>query len=113
MKFILFIITTAALLLAGCATPFRAPADVAHIVLERGDSSVVIVEKIWLERKQGPLVVKGYVLKRLNVTDTTQTRSRTYGVRAFNVLRKSTRGVFSRLQFAASKRCMLLPQRPF
>lgn len=59
--------------LAGCATPFRAPADVAHIKLDRVDSPVVIVEKIWLERKDGPLVVKGYVLKRLKVTDTTQT----------------------------------------
>ena len=59
--------------LLGCATPFRAPSDVAHIKLERGDSPVVIVEKIWLERKNGPLVVTGYVLKRLEVEDTTQT----------------------------------------
>lgn len=59
--------------LAGCATPFRAPPDVAHIKLERVDSPVVIVEKIWLERKKGPLVVTGYVLKRLEVEDTTQT----------------------------------------
>jgi hypothetical protein len=60
-------------LLTGCATPFRAPPDVAHIKLERVDSSVVIVEKIWLERKNGPLVVKGFVLKRLDADDTTQT----------------------------------------
>lgn len=73
MKITSIIIGVAALLMAGCATPFRAPADVAHIVLERGDSPVVVVEKIWLERKQGPLVVKGYVLKRLEATDTTQT----------------------------------------
>lgn len=73
MKTTSLIIGVAALLLAGCATPFRAPADVAHIALERGDSPVVVVEKIWLERKQGPLVVKGYVLKHLGVTDTTQT----------------------------------------
>lgn len=58
---------------AGCATPFRAPPDVAHIKLERADSPVVRVEKIWLERKKGPLVVKGYVLKRLEAEDTTQT----------------------------------------
>jgi hypothetical protein len=58
---------------AGCATPFRAPPDVAHIKLERADSAVVMVEKIWLERKKGPLVVKGYVLKRLEAEDTTQT----------------------------------------
>lgn len=59
--------------LAGCATPFRAPADVAHVKLERADSPLVEVEKIWLERKKGPLVVTGYVVKRLEATDTTQT----------------------------------------
>lgn len=63
----------AGLLLAGCATPFRAPSDVAHIKLDRVDSPVVVVEKIWLERKKGPLVVTGYILKRLEVEDTTQT----------------------------------------
>jgi hypothetical protein len=61
------------LLLAGCATPFRAPADVSPITLERGNSPVVIVEKIWLERKSGPLMLKGFVLKRLTAEDTTQT----------------------------------------
>ncbi len=61
-------------ILAGCATPFRAPADVAHIKLERVDSPAVIVDKIWLERKKGrPLFLVGGVLKRLKVTDTTQT----------------------------------------
>lgn len=59
--------------LAGCATPFRAPADVAHIKLERVDSPVVSVEKIWLERKNGPLILTGDVLKRLHAVDTTQT----------------------------------------
>lgn len=73
MKTTAIIVGVVTLLLAGCATPFRAPADVAHIVLERGDSPVVRVEKIWLERKKGPLVVKGYVIKRLEATDTTQT----------------------------------------
>lgn len=65
--------TFALLSLAGCATPFRAPPDVAHVKLERADSPVVMVEKIWLERKNGPLVVTGYVLKRMGATDTTQT----------------------------------------
>jgi len=59
--------------LAGCATPFRAPADVAHIRLDRVDSPLVRVEKIWLERKNGPLVVTGYVIKRLETEDTTGT----------------------------------------
>lgn len=62
-----------ALALAGCATSFRAPADVAHIQLDRIDSPVVMVTKIWLERKKGPLVVTGYVVKRLEADDTTQT----------------------------------------
>ncbi|HRE05709.1 MAG TPA: hypothetical protein PKX00_08875 [Opitutaceae bacterium] len=60
-------------LFAGCAIPFRAPSDVAAIQLERVDSPTVIVEKIWLERKSGQLVVKGYVLKRLNAGDTDDT----------------------------------------
>lgn len=63
----------ALLFLVGCATPFRAPPDVREIKLERVDSPVVDVEKIWLERKNGPLVLKGYVLKQLTARDTTQT----------------------------------------
>jgi hypothetical protein len=66
-------LTISLLLLAGCATPFRAPPDVRDIKLERVGSPVVEVEKIWLERKAGPLTLKGYVLKRLSAEDTTQT----------------------------------------
>lgn len=62
-----------AAVLAGCASPFRPPTDVAHIKLERVDSPVVMVEKIWLERKDGSLAVAGYVVKRLGATDTTHT----------------------------------------
>ncbi len=63
------------LALTGCVTPFRAPPDVAHIELRVADSSVVSVPKIWLERKKGgaPLVVRGYVNKSLDATDTTST----------------------------------------
>jgi hypothetical protein len=39
----------------------------------RVDSPVVMVTKIWLEKKQGPLVVAGHVVKRLSANDTTQT----------------------------------------
>lgn len=60
-------------LLAGCATPFRAPSDVAHVTLVRVDSPLVAVEKIWLERKAGPLVVTGYVVERLAGDDTSGT----------------------------------------
>ncbi len=73
MKPNLWLILLASAALAGCATPFRAPPDVAHIKLERVDSPVVMVEKIWLERKNGPLVIKGYIVKRLDAEDTTQT----------------------------------------
>ena len=59
--------------LAGCATPFRAPPDVAHITLDRVDSPVVRVQKIWLERKDGALVVTGYVVRRLDAAETAQT----------------------------------------
>lgn len=62
-----------ATLLAGCATPFRAPAGLESIILERGDSPVVRVEKIWLERQAGSLVVKGFVLRREEGADTTGT----------------------------------------
>ena len=55
------------------ATPFNAPADAANLKLERADSRNVVVEKIWLERKHGPLAVCGYVLKRLRGDDTDQT----------------------------------------
>lgn len=62
-----------ALALAGCVTPFRAPPDVAQIKLTVASSPLVEVEKIWLERKQGPLVVTGYVVKGLDTQDTTGT----------------------------------------
>lgn len=68
-----FIAALAILGLAACATPFRAPASAAHIKLERVDSPVILIEKIWLEQKQGPLAVTGYVLKRLDANDTTRT----------------------------------------
>jgi hypothetical protein len=67
------ILLLVALALAGCATPFRAPSDVAHIKLDRADSPVVIIEKIWLERKEGSLALTGYVIRRLDARDTTQT----------------------------------------
>jgi len=70
---ILLLLGAAGALLAGCATPFRAPPDVAHIKLERVDSPVVVVEKIWLERKNGPLVVTGYIIRQFQAEDTTQT----------------------------------------
>ena len=70
---VLIIAALAIVNLTGCATPFRAPADVAHVKLVRVDSPVVIVEKIWLERKNGPLVVKDFIVRRLGVSDTTRT----------------------------------------
>lgn len=72
MKISVFVLLLA-LLVAGCVTPFRAPSDVAHIQLDPVDSPTVIVEKIWLERHGGPLVVKGYVLKRLQAMSTSHT----------------------------------------
>lgn len=69
----ILVVALAIVSLTGCVTPFRAPADVAHVKLVRIDSPVVIVEKIWLERNNGPLVVKGFIVKRLGVSDTTRT----------------------------------------
>lgn len=62
-----------ALTLAGCAMFRRPPADVAYLELTTEDSPVVRVTKIWLERKKGPLVVSGYVVKQIEVKDTTNT----------------------------------------
>lgn len=61
----------AAGLLAGCATPFRAPADVAHLKLTRVDSASVLIDKIWLERDDGALVVRGYVHRKLGASTST------------------------------------------
>ena len=69
----MFYAALAVLGLAACATPFRAPASAKHIKLDRVDSPAVLVEKIWLEQKQGPLAVTGYVIRRLGVADTTKT----------------------------------------
>lgn len=75
MKSIYPVLSTplAVLALLGCATPYRAPGDAVHIKLERADSPVIIVEKIWLDRTEGPLAVTGYVLRRLEAEDTTKT----------------------------------------
>lgn len=70
---LIFLLGVLGVIFAGCATPFRAPPDVAHIQLDRADSPLVSVEKIWLERKTGPLVVTGYVVKELATEDTTGT----------------------------------------
>lgn len=59
--------------LGGCTTPFRAPTEVAHIILERGDSKTVRVTKLWLERKHGTLAARGLVTRRLDATDTSRT----------------------------------------
>lgn len=71
MKTILLTLVTGVLI--GCATPFRSPPDLAHVALVRADSPSVVVEKIWLERKHGPLVVTGYVVRQRGVTETTGT----------------------------------------
>lgn len=70
MKTILLACTA---LLTGCATPFRPPADAAHVRLARNGSPTVLVEKIWLERHDDRLCVTGYVIRRLGAADTTRT----------------------------------------
>jgi hypothetical protein len=73
MKANLWSLIPAIAVLTGCVTPYRAPSDVAHILLDHADSPVVIIEKIWLERNEGALVLTGFALKRLDAGDTTQT----------------------------------------
>lgn len=53
------------LILVGCATPFRAPPDVAHLKLTPIDSATTDIDRIWLERRDGELVVRGYAHRRL------------------------------------------------
>lgn len=57
--------------LSACAT--RTPPDVAHLQLATGDSSVVRVTKLWLERKEGRLMVGGYAVRQIDAKDTTNT----------------------------------------
>jgi hypothetical protein len=55
----------------GRVTPFRPPADVAHLRLERQNSARIAVDKVWLERNEQGLAVTGYVMPAdLSVTDT-------------------------------------------
>lgn len=72
-RFRMIIVGTAGMLFSGCAILSSTPPEVAHIQLERVHSPVVLVEKVRLERKDGTLLVRGYVLKRLGMKDTTQT----------------------------------------
>lgn len=63
-----------AVALSGCLTPFRSPPDVRYIRLSALPSANVLVEKVWLERRAGePLVVTGYVMRRLEAEDTSRT----------------------------------------
>ena len=73
MKTYLGLAIVTAVALAGCITPFRPPADLAHIKLTVADSPLVSVEKAWLERKSGPLVIRGYVVRQLRADDTSNT----------------------------------------
>jgi hypothetical protein len=68
--FVVAALLTACSMTPWSKTPFRPPADVAHLRLEGADSARVIVDKIWLERKEHGLVVTGYVMAKVGVEDT-------------------------------------------
>lgn len=68
----LFIAGTSALL-GACATPSRTPPGVAHIELIGESSAVITVGKPRVEKADGPLLLTGYVIRRLEATTTTQT----------------------------------------
>jgi hypothetical protein len=61
------------LLLAGCLTPFRAPAGAPPLALAAVDSPIVHVEKAWLARGARGLVVRGYVLRHPGAAPTDRT----------------------------------------
>jgi hypothetical protein len=46
---------------------------VAHVRFELVDSPLVAVSKAWLERKDGQLLLRGYVLRRPETKDTSAT----------------------------------------
>jgi hypothetical protein len=54
-------------------TPYRTPADVSHIRLQREDSGRMKVYRVWLERKEDGLFVAGYVMPQQDV-DTTSSQ---------------------------------------
>ena len=53
---------------------FQPPKDVAGIQLEKRDSATIIVDKMWLARENGELVIKGYVMAQSRGLDTTKAR---------------------------------------
>jgi hypothetical protein len=61
------------LILAGCLTPFRAPAGASHLAVSAVDSPVVHVEKAWLAQGARGLVVRGYVLRHPGAAPTDRT----------------------------------------
>lgn len=71
-KWILFAALIVAALPA-CAYLGKTPSDLAHIQLVSGDSPVVQISKIWIERDGENLLLKGYVLRRHTASDTTKT----------------------------------------
>jgi hypothetical protein len=62
--FLLFVLALPAQ--AGLFTQFQRPPEFAHLRLERARSNHLVVDKIWLTREQGQMVVRGYVTKRLH-----------------------------------------------
>lgn len=91
-----------ALALAGCATPFRAPAGAAHIRLERVDSAAVAVEKVWLEQRDGRLAVAGSVVRQPGHDDTSRTHLDVTLFDARGTTVWSATGVFAPQQVEAS-----------
>lgn len=57
----------------GCVTAERTPTALEHLRLEPRHSPLVSVSKLWLEQKDGPVTLRGYVLRGFDTKDTTQT----------------------------------------
>lgn len=63
----------ASALLSACATTPRTPTDLAHIQLVGENSAAITVGEPLLERSEGRLLLKGYVVRRLDATTTAET----------------------------------------
>ena len=60
-------------ILAGCASTPLTPPSLSHVALTNGDSPLVRVSSVRLERKDEKLILRGYVLRQFEARDTTPT----------------------------------------
>jgi hypothetical protein len=73
MKALPFLVTGVSVFAGACVTSPRTPPEVAHIELIGESSPIISVGKSRLEKRDGQLLLTGYVVRLLSANDTTQT----------------------------------------